>query len=231
VLRQLSLRYACTSRPRSKAGAVFLDAKNDPGRLKPGRRGTPCPSPARGAKKGAAADSFQSLSNSPPGSLLIVQTSYSDRKLRRLSSDLKLNAIQFRPNTCAPPVDSCGALPMSGRRIVSIMLVYSVAWGVSITPSTNMARADDCLVAPGSATPGRHWFYLTDRATQNKCWHLSGASEVSKKPASEMASQTFQTLIAASSAFTMAAAKNGMSEKDIQTLYAQFLEWKRRTGQ
>jgi hypothetical protein len=96
---------------------------------------------------------------------------------------------------------------MSGRRIVSIMLVYSVAWGVSITPSTNMARADDCLVAPGSATPGRHWFYLTDRATQNKCWHLSGASEVSKKPASEMASQTFQTLIAASSAFTMAAAK------------------------
>jgi hypothetical protein len=120
---------------------------------------------------------------------------------------------------------------MSGRRIVSIMLVYSVAWGVSITPSTNMARADDCLVAPSSATPGRHWFYLTDRATQNKCWHLSGASEVSKKPASEMASQTFQTLIAASSAFTMAAAKNGMSEKDIQTLYAQFLEWKRRTGQ
>jgi hypothetical protein len=60
---------------------------------------------------------------------------------------------------------------------------------------------------------------------------LSGASEVSKKPASEMASQTFQTLIAASSASTMAAAKNGMSEKDIQTLYAQFLEWKRRTGQ
>jgi hypothetical protein len=119
---------------------------------------------------------------------------------------------------------------MSGRRIVSIMLVCSVASGVSITLSTNMARADDCLVAPGSATPGRHWFYLTDRATQNKCWHLSGASQVSKKPTSEMASQTFETLTAGLPE-AAARAGNGFSEEDVQTLYAQFLEWKRRTGQ
>ena len=66
---------------------------------------------------------------------------------------------------------------MSGRRIVSIMLVCSVASGVSITLSTTIARADDCLVAPGVTTPGRHWSYLTDRATQKKCWHLSGASQ------------------------------------------------------
>jgi hypothetical protein len=119
---------------------------------------------------------------------------------------------------------------MSGRRIVSIMLVCSVASGVSITLSTNMASADDCLVEPGSAIPGRHWSYLTDRATQKKCWHLSGASQVSKKPASAMASQTFETLTAGLPE-TAARAGNGFSEEDVQTLYVQFLEWKRRTGQ
>jgi hypothetical protein len=119
---------------------------------------------------------------------------------------------------------------MSGRRIVSIMLVCSVASGVSITLSTNMARADDCLVSPGSATPGRHWYYRTDTATQKKCWHLDDASQVSNEATSEMASQTFQTLTAGLPG-PAARASNGFSEEDVQTLYAQFLEWKRRTGQ
>jgi hypothetical protein len=119
---------------------------------------------------------------------------------------------------------------MSGRPIVSIMLVCSVASGASITLSANVARADDCLIAPGSATPGRHWSYLTDRATQKKCWHLSDAGQVSKTPASEMASQTFQTLTAGLPE-PAARAGNGFSEEEVQTLYAQFLEWKRRTGQ
>ena len=119
---------------------------------------------------------------------------------------------------------------MSGRRIISIMLVCSVASGVSITLSTNVARADDCLVAPGPTSPGGHWSYLTDRATQKKCWHLSSPSEVSKKPAS-MASQTFETLTAGLPEAPAARAGNGYSEEDAQTLYAQFLEWKRRTGQ
>jgi hypothetical protein len=110
------------------------------------------------------------------------------------------------------------------------MLVCSVASGASITLSTTVARADDCLVAPGVISPGRHWSYLTDRATQKKCWHLSGAGQDSKKPASEMSSQTFQQLTAGLPE-PPARAGNGYSEEDAQTLYAQFLEWKRRTGQ
>jgi hypothetical protein len=113
---------------------------------------------------------------------------------------------------------------MWGKRIVSIMLVCLIT--LSITLSANIARAGDCLVAPGSTTSGHHWYYFTDRATQKKCWHLGDASQASN----EAASQTLQTLITASSESTMAAAKNGMSEEDVQTLYAQFLEWKRRTG-
>jgi hypothetical protein len=104
---------------------------------------------------------------------------------------------------------------MSGKRVVSIMLVCSVASGVCITLSANMARADGCLVAPGSATPGRHWYYRTERATQKKCWHLDDASQGSKERGSETASQTFQTLMAASSE-PAARAKNGLSEKEFR---------------
>jgi hypothetical protein len=120
---------------------------------------------------------------------------------------------------------------MSERRIVWFVVLCSVAPLASITLSSNMARADDCLVAPGPLAPGRHWYYHTDIATQKKCWHLGAASQVSNGPASETGSQqTLETLMAVSSA-PPAGAKNGLSEKDAQTLYVQFLEWKRRTGQ
>jgi hypothetical protein len=119
---------------------------------------------------------------------------------------------------------------MSKRRIVSFVLLCSVAPLVSITLLPNMARADDCLVAPGALTPGSHWYYHTDIATQKKCWHLGAASQVSNAPASEMGpQQTLEALLAASSD-APARAKNEPSQTDAQTLYVQFLEWKRRAG-
>jgi hypothetical protein len=48
-------------------GLLSLMHKKDPGRLKPGFSGTPCQSSRapKGGEKGAAADDFQSLSDSP----------------------------------------------------------------------------------------------------------------------------------------------------------------------
>lgn len=132
---------------------------------------------------------------------------------------------QISPNTCFCPVD--GGLPMSRRGIVALVIVAS---GVSIGVLADTARADDCLAAPSSATPGRHWYYRTDRATKKKCWHLGDPSQVSNQATSELASQTLQTLMAPSSN-PVATSKNGLSRLDAETLYAQFLEWKRRTGQ
>lgn len=115
---------------------------------------------------------------------------------------------------------------MLERPIILFMLLCSAASLAALSVSSNIARADDCLVAPGPTSPGGHWYYRTERATQKKCWHLGDASQVSNE-ASETVSQT---LMAASSE-PPAGTKNGLSEKDVQTLYAQFLEWKRRTGQ
>ena len=47
---------------------------------------------------------------------------------------------------------------MSKRQIVSIVQLCFLASLVSITLSANMARGGDCLVAPGLATPGGHWY-------------------------------------------------------------------------
>jgi hypothetical protein len=38
--------------------------------------------------------------------------------------------------------------------------------------------ADDCLAAPKRASsPGQHWYYRIDRATQRHCWYLGDASK------------------------------------------------------
>ena len=94
--------------------------------------------------------------------------------------------------------------------------------------SSNIARADDCLVAPGPTPRAAIGTYLTERATQKKCWHLSDASQVSK---SRRPRWCLKRLNAGRLIRTAARARNGLSEEDVQTLYAQFLEWKRRTGQ
>lgn len=119
---------------------------------------------------------------------------------------------------------------MSGKHFILIVLVCSLVSSVSITLLAYPARADDCLAAPGPATPGAHWYYRTEKATQKKCWHSGTIGQVSSEASSEVASsQMLQTLLAPSP--PVATPKNGISEKDAQKLYVQFLEWKRRTGQ
>jgi hypothetical protein len=118
---------------------------------------------------------------------------------------------------------------MSAGRISSIVLICSVASCGSITLLAKIAHAGDCLVAPGPAIPGSHWYYRTERATQKKCWHLGDAGQVSNAAASQIASQTLETLMTSLSE-PVATAKNGLSQEEVQTLYSQFLEWKRRTG-
>ena len=65
---------------------------------------------------------------------------------------------------------------MSGR---TLSLVRSIAVVTALfMPDLwlglpNSARAEDCLAAPDSSAPqGSHWYYRTDRASQQKCWHF-----------------------------------------------------------
>ena len=55
-----------------------------------------------------------------------------------------------------------------------IALFYTLfCAGAGVGMPANIARADDCLLAPNSPTPqGSHWYYRMDWPRQRKCWYL-----------------------------------------------------------
>jgi hypothetical protein len=105
---------------------------------------------------------------------------------------------------------------------------------------TNIAFAVDCLTAPNSpAPPNSHWYYRTDRTQEHKCWHLqtdNGQSEQGVvQTAREAPAKPSQSAATGGSyagpGFKDFVAQHGgakLSEEDVETLYAEFLEWRRR---
>ena len=96
------------------------------------------------------------------------------------------------------------------------------------------ADAADCLSEPNSAAPeNSHWYYRTDRTTQRKCWYLRAGGE----PPQQDSLKTAQAAPAAK-AYSYASFKSFMAQRgnaelsdaDIKSLYAQFLEWRRNPG-
>ena len=125
--------------------------------------------------------------------------------------------------------------------ITSICAFFVAAMAVSVL--NNAARAADCLAAPGSSTPqGGHWRYRTDRATHDKCWYLADSNRTAQQATAQNASPTTSSITSpamsrhspamasASSSQAMPAADHGLSPRESERLYAQFLEWERRAN-
>jgi hypothetical protein len=127
--------------------------------------------------------------------------------------------------------------PTGTMAFVSAFVVSSFCASVP----TNVAYAVDCLTAPNSpAPPNNHWYYRTDRMQQRKCWHLqtdNGPSEQGGAgSAGEAPAKASQSVVAAGPStgpsYKGLVAQHGgakPSDQDVEKLYAEFLEWKRRT--
>jgi hypothetical protein len=110
--------------------------------------------------------------------------------------------------------------------------------GVSVP--ANIAFAVDCLTAPNSpAPPNSHWYYLTDRMQERKCWHLrtdNGLSEQGAVQTVREAPVKPSQPVAANGPYAGPDVKNFVaqnrgvkpSDQDVEKLYAELLEWKRR---
>jgi hypothetical protein len=65
--------------------------------------------------------------------------------------------------------------------IVPVFLVAAL-----LVSGLSASRAEEnCLAAPNARAPqGSHWYYRTDRTSQNKCWHLRQTDEpaIQQKP-------------------------------------------------
>ena len=115
-----------------------------------------------------------------------------------------------------------------------------LAFGFGVGVPANTAFAVDCLTAPNSpAPPNGHWYYRTDRMQERKCWHLqtdNGQSEQGVvQTAREAPAKPSQSVAAggpyAGPGFKDFVAQRGgakLSDDDVEKLYADFLEWKRR---
>jgi hypothetical protein len=114
----------------------------------------------------------------------------------------------------------------------------ALSFGVGVP--ANMAFAVDCLTAPNSpAPPNSHWYYRTDRTQQRKCWHLGTDDGPSQQGAAQIVreapAKASQSVAAGGPyvgpGFKDLVAQHGgskLSDQDVDKLYAEFLEWKRR---
>jgi len=121
--------------------------------------------------------------------------------------------------------------PIGTIAFASALLAFSVP--------ANIAFAVDCLTAPNSpAPPNGHWYYRTDRTQERKCWHLQTDNGQSRavQTVHEAPAKTSQSVAAggryAGPGFKDFVAQHGgakLSDEDVEKLYAEFLEWRRRS--
>ena len=127
------------------------------------------------------------------------------------------------------------------RPISTITFAFTVlASGLGVGVPTNIAFAADCLTAPNSpAPPNGHWYYRTDRTQERKCWHLQTGNGPSQQAAVQTACEApakpSQSVVASGpnagpgfKDFVAQHAAAKLSDQQVDNLYAEFLEWKRR---
>jgi len=114
-------------------------------------------------------------------------------------------------------------------------LCFVLASGLGVSVPAKIAFAADWLTAPSSAAPpNRHWYYRTDRTQDRKCWHLQtdgGAPEQAAVHAVREAPAKPSKAVAGASSFKDSVTQHAgakPSDQDVETLYAEFLEWRRR---
>jgi hypothetical protein len=116
----------------------------------------------------------------------------------------------------------------------SIPFVAAFLVSILILALAGTARAADCVTAPVPSTPlNGHWYYRTDRTTQQKCWYLRGATAGSQE-ADMKTAQTASAAAPSLGSFKDFMAQRGnanLSDQDVKQLYAEFLEWRRRPEQ
>jgi hypothetical protein len=129
--------------------------------------------------------------------------------------------------------DRSGTMSAQVRtQLGAIVLIFGI-----LANAAGTARAADCLAAPnGPAPKNSHWFYRIDRAQQRNCWHLGDANQPSQQPAVQTARETPPAEPSpAASPYSLESFKDFMaqrgssnlSDKDVENLYAEFLEWSR----
>ena len=126
-------------------------------------------------------------------------------------------------------------MPAQLLPIGTIAFASFLASGLGVSVAAKIAFAADCLTAPSSAAPpNSHWYYRTDRTQDRKCWHLQTDGGPSEHAAAHAVRETPakpSQAVAGAPGFKDSVTQHAgakPSDQDVETLYAEFLEWRRR---
>jgi hypothetical protein len=126
-------------------------------------------------------------------------------------------------------------MPAQPRPIGTIAFASFLASGLGVSIPAKIAFAADCLTAPSSAAPpNSHWYYRTDRTQDRKCWHLQTDGGPSEQAAAHAVRETPakpSQAVAGAPGFKDSVTQHASakpSDQDVETLYTEFLEWRRR---
>ena len=126
-------------------------------------------------------------------------------------------------------------MPAQPRPIGTIAFASFLASGLGVSVPAKIAFAADCLTAPSSAAPpNSHWYYRTDRTQDRKCWHLQTDGGPSEQAAAHAVRETPakpSQAVAGAPGFKDSVTQHAgakPSDQDVETLYAEFLECRRR---
>jgi len=101
-------------------------------------------------------------------------------------------------------------------------LLFTHAGAVALMIFLNdAAGASDCLAAP-NRTPaeGEHWYYRTNRETNQKCWYLGARAAMGAPPARQGSKADVE--------FSARSKTKPLAISEQEALFRDFLRWKKR---
>ena len=117
------------------------------------------------------------------------------------------------------------------RRSLTASAMCALVLALAFAPGRGLAAPEsECLATPNrAADDGRHWYFRTDRATNQKCWYLRerDATTTGSVAGSAQAQPEVAPAPAPAAPELEASPSNGRTEK---ALFRDFLRWYKDRG-
>lgn len=114
---------------------------------------------------------------------------------------------------------------MPKRDIIASALYAGALAAIFVLDANYVVRAEDCLAEPNQQpAEGQHWYYRSDRATNQKCWYLKETGITTPQATAPEASPTAGADVARSGQ----PGATPLRKAEREALFEEFLRWQQR---
>ena len=114
------------------------------------------------------------------------------------------------------------------KRVCFAPALYAGALAaIFVLPTNYIVRAEDCIAKPNQQpAEGQHWYYRSDRTTNQKCWYLKEAGTTTPQAAAPETPPPAGTAVARSGQ----PGAPPLRKAEREALFQEFLRWHKRQG-